>query len=259
MNEEAKILQIFDYISDEFARFKKKDKTGLIFRFFREKGVNAKYAVTDRGYKTIGMINKKQRTITGPAFVIFNEDDYFYGHFVDSKRTGPGYHRFINGFVYCGDYVNDEKVAGVVFDPRTGTEVYRGGWRDDMYSGFGTLRNPRDGANYEGEFRYGLFNGYGKQTWTHGDSYEGSFLNGRPHGRGILTLPHKGEYAGYFHHGSFHGRGSMRWRSGEIYNGQFENGAINGEGDMLYPEGKIAASGVWDNRGSDRVIYSLNS
>ena len=258
MSEEAKILQIFDYFFEEFERFKNKDKSGLIYRFFAEKGIRAKYAITDRGYKTIGTIDKGQKTVTGLAFVIFNDNDFFYGHLIKSKRAGFGYHRFPNHLVYRGDYENDEKISGVVFDPQDGEVVYRGGWKHDMYNGYGILRNPLSCAFYEGQFKNGLFNGLGKQTWPEGDKYEGSFLNGRPHGRGVLTLPNKAEYAGYFNHGSFHGRGSMKWASGDVFNGNFENGAIDGEGDLAYISQGVKASGVWDKQGSNRVIYTLN-
>ena len=223
MDDSKHISQIFDNIVGEFDLFRKRKPESLILKFFKERGVDARYAKSTRGLKTIGVFQNKK--VCGPAFVIYGPRDLFFGEYADSKKNGKGFHLYPNGFMYKGEYLDDKKVDGVVVDSATGRDVYVGEWDSDNYNGSGVLRNPYTGSIYEGEFVGGLFEGYGKLTWSTGDHYVGNFRQGRQDGRGTLVLQGKGEYDGYFCAGTYHGRGSIRYASGDMYNGNFERGS----------------------------------
>jgi hypothetical protein len=57
-----------------------------------------------------------------------------------------------------------------------------------LLHGCGKQTQP-DGTIYEGDFRYGVFEGKGIQVLPSGERYEGSFVGGKRHGRGICKSP----------------------------------------------------------------------
>ena len=60
------------------------------------------------------------------------------------------------------------------------------------------------GNVYEGNYKNGAKNGYGKMTWSDGEAYEGNWENGAPNGYGKYT-----------------------WSNGEVYEGNWENGNMS--------------------------------
>jgi hypothetical protein len=248
------VSPIFANMDQEFALFRKNKPEAKILGFFREKGIQAKYAKSNQGLHTIGVFRNKK--VCGPAFVIYGPNDFFYGEFVDSKKHGSGCHLYSNGFVYVGEYSDDKKINGVVIEHASGEDIYRGDWHEDNYGGTGKLRNPFQNSTYEGEFVRGLFDGLGKLTWSTGDYYEGSFKQGRMHGPGTLVLVGQGTYSGNFNAGTFHGRGSIRYNTGDCYDGNFERGSIHGAGDLNFSEG-MSVRGEWSNNQIQKVVYSV--
>ena len=71
---------------------------------------------------------------------------------------------------------------------------------DEMTTGVMNFQIPGVSKVYDGEFRKGRFEGYGK---LNNDEllYEGQFVNGEPHGLGKLTLPNKDYCEGQFLNG----------------------------------------------------------
>ena len=69
----------------------------------------------------------------------FEKNNYFIGNYEDNKKNGFGYHYFVNGLVYKGQYKNDQKVDGIVIDPLSKQIVYEGDWDYDTYHGKGKL------------------------------------------------------------------------------------------------------------------------
>lgn len=58
---------------------------------------------------------------------------------------------------------------------------YEGEWRDDRFSGVGTIRYA-NGDIYEGEWKTHMPNRYGKMIYRNGRVYNGEWLNGYKHG-----------------------------------------------------------------------------
>jgi len=89
-------------------------------------------------------------------------------------------------------------------------------------------------------------NGYGKVEWPEGKpkgtcpgiSYEGYFKNGLPNGYGKLFYPCTGcIYFGEFTDGKENGIGITRWPNGEGYTGEYKDGEPKGTGFRISPKG----------------------
>lgn len=93
------------------------------------------------------------------------------------------------------------------------------------------------GDRYEGEFRNGLFNGWGVYTYQNGDRYEGEFADDQKHGRGTFTSANGDKYVGEFSKDRKHGQGTLFFKNGDRFVGGFENGFFQGAGTVVYQNG----------------------
>jgi hypothetical protein len=93
--------------------------------------------------------------------------------------------------------------------------------------------------------------GYGKMEWPEGRqkgvcpgiSYEGYFKDGLPNGFGKLVYPCTGcIYFGEFKNGLEEGIGTLRWPSGEGYTGEWRNGSPAGAGFSHGKNGELTIS-----------------
>eukprot|EP01094_Clydonella_sp_ATCC50884_P027696 TRINITY_DN8069_c0_g1_i1.p2 TRINITY_DN8069_c0_g1~~TRINITY_DN8069_c0_g1_i1.p2 ORF type:complete len:123 (-),score=25.95 TRINITY_DN8069_c0_g1_i1:454-822(-) len=110
------------------------------------------------------------------------KDDMFHGHGVYTKPDGSG---------YKGEFVNGKKHGrGITFDQHGRTQ-HEGEYRDGMFSGFGHYFYAA-GDEYEGFFREGLFHGSGKYLSRQGDELcemEGEFEAGKLAKAGPVRTP----------------------------------------------------------------------
>jgi len=83
--------------------------------------------------------------------------------------------------------------------------------------------NLPDGSIYNGNLVNGLFEGKGKQHWSNGDTYEGEYKKGLYNGFGILTTLEY-TYEGFFDDGLMNGEGILKLKSGGSFYGKFKNG-----------------------------------
>ena len=90
------------------------------------------------GFQKLCIIKHKNR------FVIFC-------NYKNSKRNGEGYVLYHNGLIFKGQFKNDIKISGIVFNSENFKVVYSGGWKNDTYHGRGTLISKTN-DKYEGEF-----------------------------------------------------------------------------------------------------------
>ena len=105
---------------------------------------------------------------------------------------------FQNGLVYKGEYTDNHKSKGTVYDNQLTKKIYEGEWLEDMYHGKGKL-SCEEGNVYEGEFYQGMFQGEGKLIWENGDVYTGQFKEHMKHGQGHLIFQNGDEYKGQFY------------------------------------------------------------
>jgi|GEM_PF-1538908 len=94
-----------------------------------------------------------------------------------------------------------------------------------------------NGDRYEGQFKEGLFNGWGVYYYHNGDKYEGEFKDDMKHGRGTLIYRNGDRYVGEFANDMKCGKGSLLFANGDKYVGEFANDTMNGRGTLLYQNG----------------------
>jgi hypothetical protein len=101
-----------------------------------------------------------------------------------------------------------------------------------------------DGSTYQGEFVYGLPQGFGEQNWPDGSYYEGKFEEGYRHGKGTQLLDNGDQYIGQFERGFMTGHGTYIWADGTMYKGEYKNDEMNGFGTITYTNG-ASYEGTW--------------
>jgi len=100
---------------------------------------------------------------------------------------------------------------------------------------------------FEGYYKNGLKNGYGKYAFFSGELYEGNFKDGAISGFGKIIYKNGDEYVGFWKNNMKHGKGEFTWKkNGNICKGYWKNNNINGFSIMLYKNGSIVI-GSWKN------------
>lgn len=99
--------------------------------------------------------------------------------------------------------------------------------RDGMASGYATIRSSKGRANYTGQFKQGMKNGFGVKTWPNGDVYAGTFLNDAKEGEGIYRWGYESPSAGDVYIGQFRqdlrwGLGTYHWANGDVFSGEWQ-------------------------------------
>lgn len=111
-------------------------------------------------------------------------------------------------------------------------------------------------STYEGHFREGKWDGFGKLTTQKGDIYEGEWVEGILNGNGTLVKADGQVEIGLFKNGKLveknkkvvpanecmegdcvNGKGKQRGYKGHIYHGDFVKGVLTGYGTITYPNG----------------------
>lgn len=130
---------------------------------------------------------------------------------------------------------------------RDGT-IYKGNFVNGKLEGKNGYFKNRDLFVYNGEFRNGVFNGYGEVKWTNGDSYKGNFLNGLFHGEGRYTFKDGKVFVGNYKNGKKDGDGTIHLNNKDnvSYTGKWSNGKLVSVG--VFKKGNTTVSqGKWNN------------
>ena len=101
---------------------------------------------------------------------------------------------------------------------------------------------------YEGEYRFGKFDGYGTYFWVNGEKYIGNWKKGNQNGFGIYrSADGKFSYEGEWENGLRHGLGIQKNSDGKISGVIYKNNKLvkqefqidmpDGEGTHIYPDG----------------------
>jgi hypothetical protein len=101
--------------------------------------------------------------------------------------------------------------------------VYQGEWLVDenQKDGRGVQIWP-DGSRYDGFWRDGMANGYGRLVHAEGDVYEGEWTEDKANGYGVYTHFNGSRYEGQWFQDKQHGFGVEQWPDGAKYEGQYE-------------------------------------
>ena len=109
-----------------------------------------------------------------------------------------------------------------------------------------SLKSNLDLNNYSGEFKNGLYHGYGVYKLANGNVYEGHWINGEKSGHGIFKWANGDVYEGGWSEDKRSGHGLEKWRTGGQYEGDFRNGLKHGHGVNIWPNGNVY-DGNWIN------------
>ena len=141
------------------------------------------------------------------------------------------------------------------------TYRYEGEFRDGIWDGYG-VADWNDGCHYEGDFKNDMMHGYGIVTWPNGYRYEGQWQFDRQHGHGKYTCA-KHDFEGEFAEGKRHGKGVSQYKSGDVCEATYVNDKRHGsavwhfaDGTKLfcqYEQGDIVGTG--EKRYYDGSVY----
>jgi len=122
--------------------------------------------------------------------------------------------------------------------------VYEGEFKFGKREGWG--RFYIKGERYEGEWVDDRKHGYGVYTWDDGDRYEGNWVAGRQEGHGSYIWGNGSSYVGAWKEDRRCGRGVYRWPQGDLYDGDFLDSHRHGVGTYTWPDGR-RYEGEWRN------------
>lgn len=123
---------------------------------------------------------------------------------------------------------------------------FEGEWKEGLKNGFGKFK-MRDGSYYEGEFNEGEINGTGTRYWSHNQNvYEGQFDQGEMNGMGVMKFGNGDQYEGQWADNKMQGEGTFKYANGDVYKGTFYKHKRHGEGGWNSNEGEKYTGG-WIN------------
>ncbi|MEK0193634.1 hypothetical protein WME70_19765, partial [Microcoleus anatoxicus PTRS1] len=110
----------------------------------------------------------------------------------------------------------------VGFCPLTNEITYDGGgrYKGDTLNGkpYGKGKYIIDGANYEGEFKNGTYNGKGILTYANGDRHEVEWQNAKANGKGVYIYANGDRFEGEWKDGGYI-KGVQIYKNGDRYEG----------------------------------------
>jgi antitoxin component YwqK of YwqJK toxin-antitoxin module len=151
----------------------------------------------------------------------------YHGDFLENERHGEGILYYPSGVIcYKGQWkADDEHGEGKKYDD-DGHLVYSGTFVEGKYEGVGTEYGK--GWKYAGQFKGGLKHGFGLEFFLTGGllKFEGNYLYGKRHGYGMERFPNgKVRFSGFFSEGFRHGYGCDYSNSGRIvFEGEYFEG-----------------------------------
>lgn len=122
--------------------------------------------------------------------------------------------------------------------------VYEGEFKNGKREGWG--RFYIKGERYEGEWHDDRKHGYGVYTWDDGDRYEGQWVAGRQEGHGSYIWGNGSSYVGQWKEDRRCGIGKYTWPQGDVYEGEFLDSHRHGLGTYTWPDGR-KYTGEWRN------------
>jgi len=136
------------------------------------------------------------------------------------------------------EFIPDRPTGEVMLMTFPNGDKYEGEFRGGLFHGYGTLYS-RNGDKYEGSFRDDVKNGRGVMTYANGDRYAGDFKEDLKEGRGVFTFVNGDKYSGDFTADMMTGKGTLIYANGNRYAGDFRNGLKWGQGEFRYANGDV--------------------
>jgi hypothetical protein len=103
--------------------------------------------------------------------------------------------------------------------------------------GKGQIRWDLTGDVYDGEWRHGVRQGYGRIKYATGDVFEGWFVNDYKMGRGTYQWPDGRSFEGMYKNDRAEDpNGTLTWKNGTMFVGSFIKGQRTGKGVIRFPD-----------------------
>jgi len=135
---------------------------------------------------------------------------------------------------YFGNIINNlYEGRGILYD-ESGEIIFDGFFKNGKYEGFGKLYNKKE-LKYEGFFSNDKYEGKGNLYYNNSKIYEGHFHEGEKHGIGIILINGKKLRKLFFENGKESSNGILYDNNNEIYSGEIlENKPKNGKNITIY-------------------------
>ena len=192
----------------------------------------------------------------------YSADDPFFmwdkGDIVPNRIKVTNPHDYKNLEIYQGDMTPDLNTRhgfGILTTP---FYVRIGQWRYGQFTGWGR-ESRRNGEVLEGRFTNGKVNGKGIFNTIKGNKYVGDIMNNRLHGKGKLTT-RSVQYAGDFKYNKMDGKGKIVFSNGHQYEGDFRENQINGKGKFTWQNGDTYEGIMYKGKmnGFGKYTYASN-
>lgn len=103
--------------------------------------------------------------------------------------------------------------------------------------GTGQFTTMLSGDVYDGEWRHGVRQGYGRMKYAGGDVFEGWFQQDQKHGRGTYQWRDGRQYEGHFINDMADDpNGTLTWKNGTLFVGRFVKDERTGTGVIRFPD-----------------------
>jgi hypothetical protein len=192
----------------------------------------------------------------------YSADDPFFlwdkGDIIPNRIKVTNPHDYKNLEIYQGDMTPDLTTRhgfGILTTP---FYVRIGQWRYGQFTGWGR-ESRRNGEVLEGRYTNGKVNGKGIFTTIKGNKYVGDILNNRLHGKGKLTTRNV-QYSGDFKNNQMDGNGKIIFNNGHQYEGEFRENQINGKGKFTWQNGDVYEGIMFKGKmnGFGKYTYASN-
>ncbi|XP_043924595.1 MORN repeat-containing protein 3 isoform X1 [Protopterus annectens] len=156
----------------------------------------------------------------------------------------------VNGDQYTGEWLDNKKHGkGTQLWKSTGA-LYDGDWKFGMRNGFGTYSVPDPVTReykklYSGEWKNDKRHGYGTNFYSDNEYYEGEWAKDKRHGWGRMYYEDGMIYEGEWSEDSHGGQGMLRLVNENRYEGSWKNGKKHGHGKFFYLDRGQLYEGVW--------------
>ena len=196
-------------------------------------------------------VNASNKHYTGIKIDKFGNK--YEGSLLNNQADGHGIKYYKDGRKYEGEFKNNKRNGyGVLYRP-DGT-IFKGYYKNDNQDGEGININ-KEGKILKGYFKEGvvlkgssiMYYGEGNNDYLNFNEesrYEGQYKKGKREGFGKFFISNGDIYVGEFRNDHFNGRGIYYWKNGNIFNGRFKNYKKEGIGVLFCPQiGKLI--GLW--------------
>ena len=208
--------------------------------------------------------HEKNKPYIGKKVDIFG--NIYEGYLLNNKAEGHGIKYYKDGRKFEGEFKSDLRNGYGILNRPDGT-IFKGTYKEDYQDGEGININ-KEGKILKGHFKNGkvingasiMYYGEGNNDYLNFDEecvYEGFYRNGKRDGFGKFTMTNGDMYEGEFRNDCYNGKGIYKWQNGVIFNGKFKDNKKEGFGIMSNPLiGKLV--GLWRNDQPLQIRFEIN-